>query len=93
MSEFVGVRSTQVVAAFLDDSPARPLRERLPRRAARGRGRARLVAALEAGDYERALRLLLDEVRAADGGAPRPLRGAAWCAIFDELGQEHAPAD
>jgi thioredoxin-like negative regulator of GroEL len=47
-----------------------------------------VLAALEAGDHERALDLLLDEVGKAEGDRRDRLR-ELMVAIFAELGQEH----
>jgi putative thioredoxin len=45
------------------------------------------VAALEAGDHERALELLLEQVRAADGERRDEIR-RFMVALFAELGQD-----
>jgi putative thioredoxin len=87
VSEFVGVQSAQSVAAFLDGllepSAGEQLLDEL-----RARGEEELVAAIETGDHERALQLLLERVRTADGDERDELR--RWMvALFGELGQEH----
>jgi putative thioredoxin len=86
VDEFVGVRSPQSVAAFLDSllgpSRAAQLLEEL--RAAGDRPET--LAALEAGDHERALSSLLEEVRA--GGEGRDRARELMVAIFEALGQD-----
>jgi putative thioredoxin len=88
VSEFVGVRSAQGIADFLDGllgpSAGDQLIEEL-----RSSGEAPdVLAALEAGDHERALQLLLDEARSGDAERRDRVR-ELMVAIFSELGQEH----
>jgi len=88
VSEFTGAQSPQSVAAFLDallgPSPGERLLEEL-----REQGdRPGVVAALEAGDHERALELLLDEARTTSGDDRDEVR-RLMVALFEELGQEH----
>jgi thioredoxin-like negative regulator of GroEL len=47
-----------------------------------------VIAALEAGDHERALELLLDEARTKSGEDRDEIR-RLMVALFEELGQEH----
>ncbi len=47
-----------------------------------------VLAALEAGDHERALSLLLDQVGSADGDERERIR-ELMVAVFGELGSEH----
>jgi putative thioredoxin len=87
-AEFVGAQSAQTVGAFLDSllgpSPGEKLVEEL-----RASGEEPLVLeALEAGDHERALELLLAEARSADGDRRDRVR-ELMVEIFRELGQEH----
>jgi len=87
VSEFVGALGPAAVARFLDEltgpSPAERVLAEL-----RESGEAPEVAeALEAGDYERALDLLLEAVERARDGRER-LR-ELMVALFAELGQEH----
>jgi putative thioredoxin len=88
VSEFVGVRSTQGVAGFLDELTGPSAGERLLDELREAGDEPALVAALEAGDYERALQQLLDEVETADPERRDRVR-ELMVAIFRELGQEH----
>jgi putative thioredoxin len=86
--EFVGAQPPQAVASFLDaltePSEAEALLEQL-----RERGdRPELVAAVEAGDYERAFELLLGELDEAVDGQRDEIR-RLMVALFAELGPEH----
>jgi putative thioredoxin len=88
VSEFTGAQPAQAVAAFLDGllgpTPGERLLEEL-----RGRGdRPDVLAALEAGDEERALELLLEEARAAPPSDRDEIR-RLMVALFEELGQNH----
>ena len=88
VSEFVGVRSAQGVASFLDELTGPTAGERLLDELRESGEEPQLVAALEAGDHERALQQLLDEVPAADPDRRERLR-ELMVAIFADLGQEH----
>lgn len=88
VSEFVGVRSAQGVASFLDELTGPTATERLLDELRESGEEPKLVAALEAGDYERALQQLLDEVGTADPERRERVR-ELMVAIFGELGQEH----
>jgi len=88
VSEFVGARSAQGVASFLDELTGPTAAERLLDELRESGGEPELVAALEAGDYERALQQLLDEVSTADPDRRDRVR-ELMVAIFGELGQEH----
>jgi putative thioredoxin len=88
VSEFVGVRSAQGVATFLDELTGPTAAERLLDELREAGDEPEVVAALEAGDFERALQQLLDEVPGADPERRDRLR-ELMVAIFDELGQEH----
>jgi putative thioredoxin len=88
VSEFTGAQSAQSVAAFLDGllgpSPGERLLEEL-----REQGdRPDVVAALEAGDHERALEFLLEQARSASGDERNEIR-RVMVALFEELGQDH----
>jgi putative thioredoxin len=87
VAEFTGARSGAFVGDFLDSllgpSPVERLVEEL-----RESGEAPdLLEALEERDYERALELLLDEVREA-GPDRRDRVRQLMVAIFEELGQD-----
>jgi putative thioredoxin len=88
VSEFVGALSTQAVASFLDALTGPSAGERLLEELRESGDEPDLVAALEAGDHERALRQLLDEVESADSARRNRVR-ELMVAIFEELGQEH----
>ena len=85
VSEFVGAQSRPSVATFLDGLLGPSQLERTIEEL-RSTGEApEMLAALEAGDHERALKLLLAEV----GDAERRDRARElMVAIFGELGQE-----
>jgi len=88
VAEFVGVRSAPSVAEFLDGLLAPSARERLTEELRASGEVPEVLAALEAGDDERALELLLEEARA--GGAERRERARElMVAIFEDLGHEH----
>ena len=82
VAEFVGARPPAAVASFLDEltgpSAEDGLREELPEAA----------DALERGDEEGALALLVDAVVAADGELRARLLGLT-VRLFGELGHEH----
>jgi thioredoxin len=83
VDEFVGVRSPQGVAAFLDGllAPSET--------AALVEGESSAVReAVEAGDHERAFELLLDELAEADPERREQIR-RLMVALFGDLGVEH----
>ncbi len=88
VSEFVGARSAQGVATFLDELTGPSAAERLLDELRESGDEPELIAALETGDYERALQQLLDEVEKADPERRDRVR-ELMVAIFTELGQEH----
>lgn len=87
-AEFVGVRSAPGVAEFLDALLGPTAGERLVEELRQSGEEPELLAALEAGDHERALELLLEEARATDEERRDRVR-ELMVAIFQELGQEH----
>jgi putative thioredoxin len=88
VDEFVGAQPPQAVAAFLDKLLGPSEGERLLDEL-RERGKhPDVVAALEAGDHERALELLLAQARAAEGEERDDIR-RLMVALFTELGQDH----
>ncbi len=88
VSEFTGVRSAQAVADFLDALFGPTAGERLLEELRDSGEQPDVLAALEAGDHERALELLLDQAREAEGEARDRIR-ELMVAVFEELGQEH----
>ncbi len=87
VGEFVGVRSPQGVATFLDELTGPTAGERLLEELRSSGEEPELLAALEAGDYERALQGLLAEVEVADADRRGRVR-ELMVEIFRELGQE-----
>ena len=85
VSEFVGAQSRPSVATFLDDllGPSQ-LERTIEELRTTGEG-PDVLAALEAGDHERALELLLAQVSDAER---RDRARELMVAIFGELGQE-----
>ena len=88
VSEFVGVRSAQGVASFVDELTGPSAGQRLLDELREAGNEPDLAGALEAGDYERALQGLLAEVETADADRRERVR-ELMVAIFRELGQEH----
>jgi putative thioredoxin len=81
VDEFVGALPPARVAAFLDDLTKPPVAETLE-------DDPEVADALQAGDYERALELLLGRVETADASEREGLRDV-MVRIFGELGPEH----
>ena len=86
VSEFVGVKPPQLVAAFLDELLAPSPGEILLAELRESGERPELLAALDAGDYETALEQLLAEAESADEGRDEVRR--LMLALFEELGTE-----
>jgi len=87
VSEFTGVRPAQGVADFLDALLGPTAGETLVDELRESGDDPEVLAALEAGDHERALSLLLDE--ALDADPPRRDRiRELMVVIFAELGQD-----
>ena len=87
VDEFVGARSVQGVADFLDGLTGPSAGERLLDELRASREEPELLSALEAGDYERALGRLLEEAQTADPERRERVR-ELMVAIFAELGQD-----
>jgi putative thioredoxin len=87
--EFVGAQSPHSVGAFLDEVLAPSPGERLLAELRESGERPELLAVLEAGDHERALELLLAEVREEPDAERRDELRRLMVALFDELGPEH----
>ena len=88
VSEFNGVRSAQGVADFLDALFGPTAGERLLDELRESGEQPEVLAALEAGDHERALDLLLAQAQEADSHARDRVR-ELMVAVFEDLGQEH----
>ena len=88
VSEFVGVRSAQGVAGFLDELSGPTAGERVIEELRASGEEPDVLEALERGDHERALELLLQEARNGDPERRERVR-ELMVAIFSELGQEH----
>lgn len=86
--EFVGVQSPQMVAGFLDSLLGPSAGERLLDELRAAGGQEAVVAALDARDYERALELLLEQVREAEDAETRDRIRRWMLALFEELGQD-----
>jgi putative thioredoxin len=88
VSEFVGVRSPQGVADFLDGLLAPSAADRIVEELRASGEFPPVVAALETGDHERAFDLLLAELDGADADRRNRVR-ELMVALFGELGVEH----
>jgi len=87
-AEFVGARPPAAVAAFLDELSAPSEAERLLDELRATGELPEVVAAFEAGDHERALNLLLDEIQEGDQAHRDRIR-VLMVAFFGHLGHEH----
>jgi putative thioredoxin len=88
VSEFVGAVSAQGVADFLDALSGPTAAEQLVEELRESGEEPEVLAALEAGDHERALALLLEEAQTAEPERRDRIR-ELMVAIFTELGQDH----
>jgi putative thioredoxin len=89
VAELIGAQPPQVVGSFLDGLLGPPAGERLLDELRQHGGYEDVVAALEAGDHERALSLLLERAQAAAGSADRDQVRRFMVAAFEDLGQDH----
>jgi putative thioredoxin len=87
-SQFVGAQPPQRVADFLDALTGPSEADRLADELRESGELPDVVAALDAGDHESALRLLLDGIPQASSDERERIRRIA-VALFGELGQEH----
>jgi putative thioredoxin len=87
VAEFVGAQPPARVEQFLDELLAPSAFERLVAELRESGREPELLDALEAGDHERALDLLLGETREAEPERRNELR-SMMVALFDELGQD-----
>jgi putative thioredoxin len=88
VAEFTGVKSAQGVGDFLDALFGPTAGERLLAELRESGEQPEVLAALEAGDHERALALLLEQAKAANTDGRDRVR-ELMVALFEELGQEH----
>jgi putative thioredoxin len=86
--EFVGALPSAAVAEFLDELTGPSATERLVEQLKETGELPEVVEALENGEQERALELLVDATGAADGERREELL-AATVSLFGELGHEH----
>ncbi len=91
VAEFVGARGAAAVAAFVDELLAPPRIESVLADLREGGDLPDVLAALEAGDEERALDLIVSAVPEADADRRSRLRDVA-VALFEHLGQDHPVA-
>jgi len=87
VKQFVGAQSRPSVSAFLDDLLAPPRAESLVEELRASGELPDVVAALDAGDVEAALSLIVDAVPGAGVSERERLREVA-VALFDQLGQD-----
>jgi putative thioredoxin len=87
VNEFVGALPPADVAEFLDELTGPRPGERLLAELRQTGEVPEVAAALEAGDHERALRLLLEAIE-QDGAADRDRLRALMVALFEHLGQD-----
>jgi putative thioredoxin len=88
VAEFVGAQPPHVVATFLDGLLGPSAGERLLEELRVHDGYEDVVAALEDGDHERALSLLLERAATAQKAARDEIR-RFMVAVFEDLGQDH----
>jgi putative thioredoxin len=87
VKEFVGAQSPTSVSVFLEDVLAPPRADALVEELRAAGELPDVVAALDAGDVERALELLVDAVPGAAGDDRERLRDVA-VALFERIGQD-----
>jgi thioredoxin len=88
VSEFVGALPPAAVGNFLDQLTGPSASEQLLAELRQSGDSPELVSALEQGDHQRALTLLLDEIQASEGERRRYL-SRLMVALFSDLGPEH----
>jgi putative thioredoxin len=89
VAELAGAQSPQVVQTFLDGLLGPSAGQRLLDELRDRGGYEDVVAALEDGDHERALSLLLERATTAEKAARDEIR-RFMVAVFEDLGQDHA---
>jgi putative thioredoxin len=87
VKQFVGAQSRTSVSSFLDDLLAPPRADSLVEELRANGELPDVVDALDAGDVERALNLIVEAVPTADGSTRERLRELA-VALFERLGQD-----
>jgi putative thioredoxin len=87
VAELTGAQPSQLVASFLDGLLGPSAAERLIDELREHGGYDEVVSALERGDHEQALSLLLE--RAEPSEAPRDEIRRFMLAVFEDLGQDH----
>ena len=87
VNEFVGAQSPTSVSAFLDAVLAPPRADTLVEELRESGELPDVVDALDAGDVERALELIVDAVPGAEGEERERLREVA-VALFERFGQD-----
>ena len=85
VAEFVGVQPAPAIARFLDQLTGPSATEQVLAELRDSGEAPEVVAALETGDHERALGLLLDQVRGGDDST-RQRMGRNMIALFSDLG-------
>jgi putative thioredoxin len=88
VSEFVGAQPPAAVARFLDQLTGPSKADQLLAELRESGEEPEIVAALEAGDHDRALALLLEAAEQGNGARRERMRELA-VALFGELGNEH----
>jgi len=88
VSELVGAQPPAAVARFLDELTGPSKAEQLLAELHESGQEPEIVAAIEAGDHDRALALLLQAAEEGDGARRERMRALA-VALFGELGNEH----
>jgi putative thioredoxin len=87
VKQFVGAQSRTSVSSFLDDLLAPPRADSLVEELRANGELQDVVDALDAGDVERALNLIVEAVPTADASTRERLRELA-VALFERLGQD-----
>jgi putative thioredoxin len=91
VAEFTGAQPPPAVQSFLEQLTAPPAAERIAAELRETGELPEVLAALDAGELERALELLLDAVHGADAEGRERIRGL-MVALFADLGSEHPVA-
>jgi putative thioredoxin len=88
VAEFVGAQPAAAISAFLDQLSGPSAGERVLAELSDSGEAPQVVEALEGGDHERALELLLELVEESDAAGKQRL-GRYMIALFGDLGVEH----